>query len=100
MVGGFNRFRRPSVPEEVWHYQVVFFRELKERLPDSPVLPVVAPVEQDETLPSPGFSVPQRVFAHADLLFNWGDHAVVSPLLAHPYQTFRIGRRRAIHNPN
>src|SRR2546427_8441020 len=77
MVGGFNRFRRPSVPEEVWNDQMVSLRELKQRLPDPPVLPVVAPVQQHETLPLPGFRVPQRVLADADLLFNGGKHTVV-----------------------
>src|SRR5438445_484719 len=74
MVGGFNRFRRPSVPEEVRHDQVIPFRELKQRLPDPPALPVVASVKQNEALSLPGFRVPHRVLADADLLFEGGNH--------------------------
>src|SRR5712692_8862743 len=73
MVGCFNRFRRPSVSEEVWHDQVVSLRELKQRLPDPPVLPVVAPVQQDEILPLPNLCVPHSVLSNADLPFDRGN---------------------------
>src|SRR5437899_12961423 len=56
---------------------MVSLRELKQRLPDPPVLPVVAPVQHDETLPLPGFRVHQGVLAAANLLFNGGNHTVV-----------------------